>query len=399
MRHSTYLIIGGGMTAASAVKGIRDVDTEGTITLISSEPDPPYKRPLLSKGLWRGKPLDNAWIDLDTYGAELHLGRSVNWLNVQTKTAVDDRGDSFTFDKLLLATGLRPRKLSHGGENANHFRTMHDYLRLRELTDRSRRLAIVGGGFIGSELAASLTANGQQVVMITNGAGIGDRLFPGTLVEFLNDYYRDHGVEIRTQEEFASREEAADGIHLHSRNIVTRETHDLLVDGVIAGIGAEPNVELAESAGLEVDNGIVVNEFLQTSHPDLFAAGDVAAVWRPEFGIRRRFEHEDNALKMGRHAGRAMAGQIEPWQYLPFFYSDLFDLGYEAVGEVDSRLETVADWNEPNREGVVYYHRDGVIRGVLLWNVWDQVGAARELILTQVRVNEARLPDLLKAAA
>lgn len=399
MRHSTYLIVGGGMTAAAAVKGIRDVDTEGTITLISNEPDPPYKRPLLSKGLWQGTPLEKAWIKLDKYKVEQHLGRSVSWLNVQTKTAVDDRGDSFTFDKLLLATGLRPRKLSHGGENSIHFRTMHDYLRLRELTDRSQRLAIIGGGFIGSELAASLIANGQQVVMITNGAGIGDRLFPSSLVEFLNDYYRERGVEIRTEEEFLSREDLPDGIHLRTRNIITRETHDLLVDGVIAGIGAEPNVELAETAGLEVDDGIVVNEFLQTSHPDLFAAGDVAAVWRPELGVRRRFEHEDNALKMGRHAGRAMAGRLELWRHIPFFYSDLFDLGYEAVGEIDARLDTVDDWKEQGREGIIYYHRDGVIRGVLLWNVWGQVDAARELIANQTHVSDARLADLLRTAA
>src|SRR5688572_24168719 len=127
MQHTTYLIIGGGMTAAAAVKGIRELDDRGSITMISSEPDPPYKRPPLSKGLWRGKPLEKIWIDTAKYDVDLQLGRTVSWLNLATNTAVDDRGDSYTFDKLLLATGSRPRHLPNGGEKAIHFRTAHDY--------------------------------------------------------------------------------------------------------------------------------------------------------------------------------------------------------------------------------------------------------------------------------
>jgi 3-phenylpropionate/trans-cinnamate dioxygenase ferredoxin reductase subunit len=154
----------------------------------------------------------------------------------------------------------------------------------------------------------------------------------------------------------------------------------LEADGVVAGIGIEPNVELARAAGLEVENGIVVDASLRTSHPDIFAAGDVASFANPALGVRLRVEHEDNANTMGRMAGRAMTRQSVSYDHLPFFYSDLFELGYEAVGEVDSRLETVADWKEPYREGVVYYLRDGRVRGVLLWNVWEQVDAARRLI-------------------
>jgi len=148
----------------------------------------------------------------------------------------------------------------------------------------------------------------------------------------------------------------------------------------VAGIGIEPNVELARSAGLKVENGIVVDASLRTSHPDIFAAGDVACFANPALGKRLRVEHEDNANTMGQMAGQAMAGQIVSYDHLPSFYSDLFELGYEAVGEVDSRLEEVVDWKEPYREGVVYYLRDGRVRGVLLWNVWDQVDAARKLI-------------------
>jgi NADPH-dependent 2,4-dienoyl-CoA reductase/sulfur reductase-like enzyme len=154
----------------------------------------------------------------------------------------------------------------------------------------------------------------------------------------------------------------------------------LLVDGVVAGIGIEQNVALARAAGLEVGDGVVVDTLLRTSHPDIYAAGDVASFSNPALGTRMRVEHEDNANTMGRHAGRNMAGEQAPYDHLPFFYSDLFDLGYEAVGELDARLEIVADWKEPFREGVQYYLRDGRVRGVLLWNVWEQVDAARRLI-------------------
>ena len=148
----------------------------------------------------------------------------------------------------------------------------------------------------------------------------------------------------------------------------------------MAGIGVTPNVELAQSAGLKVDNGIVVDEFLRTSAPDIYAAGDVANFYNPALAKRLRVEHEDNANTMGREAGRAMAGKGSPYHHLPFFYSDLFELGFEAVGELDPRLEIFEDWKEPHREGVIYYLREARVRGILLWNVWGQVDAARQLI-------------------
>jgi NADPH-dependent 2,4-dienoyl-CoA reductase/sulfur reductase-like enzyme len=158
---------------------------------------------------------------------------------------------------------------------------------------------------------------------------------------------------------------------------------EVVADGVVAGVGIEPNAQLARRAGLGSagdTGGIAVDELLHAGHPDIFAAGDVAAFLDPLLGTRRRAEHEDNANKMGTAAGRNMAGAREEYAHSPFFYSDLFDLGYEAVGELDPRLEIVADWKEPYREGVVYYLREGRVRGVLLWNVWGQVEAARRLI-------------------
>lgn len=234
---------------------------------------------------------------------------------------------------------------------------------------------MIGGGFIGSEIAAALALNGLEVVMVFPDESLGTRVFPPDLSRFVTEYYRGKGVEVLAGEvvtDVLSRGEEV--------TVRTRGGRELHADGVVAGLGIRPNVQLAEQASLAVEDGIVVDEHLRSSHPDIYAAGDVASFYNPALGRCLRVEHEDNANAMGRVAGRAMAGQPEVYHHLPFFYSDLFDLGYEAVGEVDARLETAADWKDPFREGVVYYLRDRRVRGVLLWNTWGQVDAAPALI-------------------
>jgi 3-phenylpropionate/trans-cinnamate dioxygenase ferredoxin reductase subunit len=376
----TYLIVGGGMAADAAAHGIRELDPDATIGLISSEPDPPYKRPPLSKKLWTGKPLDSIWLETDQLGVNLYLGRTARLLDLQHKRVVDDRGAEYDFDKLLLATGVTPRRLPVGGHWITYFRTLKDYQRLRQEAERGKRFAVIGGGFIGSEIAAALAMSGKQVVMIFPDPDVGSRLFPAGLAGFLTDYYQEHGVEVLAHSEVTDVVMRGNRFTVKTRDRVAATTREIEVDGIVAGIGAEPNVDLAQTAGLAVDNGIVVDPFLRTSHPDVYAAGDVAAYWQSALGQRRRVEHEDNATTMGRLAGRAMAGEREPYEHLPFFYSDMFDLGYEAVGDVDSRLEIAAEWEEPNRKGVLTYRGEGRVRGVLLWDVWDQVESARDLI-------------------
>lgn len=380
MHHYTYLIVGGGMTAAAAIEGIRQADPNGSIGLIGAEVHPLYKRPPLSKGLWKGKPLESIWLGSERQGVVLHLGRTVRTLDPTRKQVTDDEGTIYSYDKLLMSTGGRPRRLPFGGDHIIYFRTLDDYHQLRALSERGQRFAVIGGGFIGSEVAAALTMNGKEVVMAFPDAGIGSRMFPPDLVAFLNDYYRQKGVEIRAGEQVVGHEMHNGRAVLTLRGSESLAEHRLEVDGVVAGIGIEPNVDLARAAGLKVDDGIVVDASLRTSYSDIYAAGDVASFANPALGVRLRVEHENNANTMGRMAGQAMAGQAVSYEHLPFFYSDLFDLGYEAVGEVDSRLEAVADWKEPYREGVVYYLRDHRVRGVLLWNVWEQVDAARGLI-------------------
>ncbi len=375
MPNYTYLIIGGGMTADSAARGIREIDSSGAIGMISQELDAPYDRPPLTKGLWKDKKLDSIWRHTQDRKVGLHLGRKVVAIDVQRQSVQDDQGNIYTFNKLLLATGGTPRRLPFGDERIIYYRTVRDYQRLRELTEKGKRFAVIGGGFIGSEIAAALAMNQREVVMIFPGSSIGGHLFPRDLSEFLNQFYRQKGVEVLAGESVSDLESRGDQLVLKTKN--GRET---VVSGVVASLGIQPNIELARLTGLTVNDGIIVDELLRTSHPDIYAAGDVAEFHNPALGKRLRVEHEDNANTMGRRAGRNMAGKSEPYDHLPFFYSDLFELGYEAVGELDGRLETVADWKEPYREGVIYYLRDRRVRGVLLWNVWGQVDHARQLI-------------------
>ena len=371
----TYLIVGGGMTADAAAKAIRAADPKGSIGLVSADPHPPYDRPPLSKALWKGEPEDKIWRHTEATGAELHLGRRVTAIDAHQKRVTDALGETYGYGKLLLATGGTPRRLKLDSEQVIYFRTVDDYRRLHALAQEQLRFAVLGGGFIGSEIAAALRMAGREVVMLIPEDGVGARVYPADLSGSLNDYYKEKGVDLRTGDGLAD-------LTPRGGKVIVKTTSgkELKVDVVVAGLGITPNVDVAEQAGVHIENGIVVDELLRTDVPDIYAAGDVANFFSPALGKRVRVEHEDNANTMGAAAGKAMAGQGEPYHHLPFFYSDLFESGYEAVGELDSRLETFSDWKEPFKEGVVYYLKDGRVRGVLLWNVWGKVDEARTLI-------------------
>ena len=370
-----YLVVGGGMAADAAVRGIRERDPSGSIGLVGAEPEPPYNRPPLSKALWKGEPVESIWRGTDALDVTLHLGRNVARLEPSAHRATDDNGVEYTFEKALLATGGTPRRLPGAGDDVVYFRTFKDYERLRALASPGRRMAVIGGGFIGSEIAAALALVGAAPVMIFPDQGITQRAFGPELSRFVTDTYRARGVEVLAGDSVRQIAPQGDGFL-----VTTGSGRELSVAGVVAGLGIEPNVALAEAARLSCSNGILVDAQLRTTHPDVYAAGDVANVHSDALGRRVRVEHEDAALTMGGAAGRAMAGDPTPYTHLPFFYSDLFDMGYEAVGTLDSRLEMVPDWKEPFREGVLYYLENGHVRGVLLWNVWGQVDAARALI-------------------
>ena len=389
MSRYDYVIIGGGMTADAAVHGIRDVDPDGTIGVVGSDTHPPYDRPPLSKALWKGKSESIIWRSTEETGATLHLGRTVEGIDLHARSVIDDQGTGYGYGKLLIATGGAPRRLQGSGDRILYYRTLNDYHRLRDFAKEPLRFAVVGAGFIGMEIAAALRMQGREVVMFVDEEGLGTKLFPDDLSRFLVGYYREQGVDVR----------AAGHVEVKERGdkvaVLLADGSELEADVAVVGIGIRPNVDLAREAGLEIGDGIEVDELLRTSRPDVYAAGDVASFHQSTLGRRIRVEHEDNANAMGRAAGLVMAGESDPYDHLPFFYSDLFDLGFEAVGDLDGRLETHADWKEPFREGVVYYLAEGRVRGVLLWNTWDQADHARRLIEEASPITAGELDGLL----
>jgi 3-phenylpropionate/trans-cinnamate dioxygenase ferredoxin reductase subunit len=386
-----YLIVGGGMTGDAACRGIRDHDAHGSIGLVGSEEHMPYARPPLTKALWKGKPEDSIWRGTADLDVDLVLGRRIVALDLDANTATDDLDETYSYERLLVATGGMPRRLSSEDDGVLYYRTLDHYRQLRGLVRDGLRAAVVGAGFIGSEIAAALTINGCDVTIAFPGDGIGGNVFPADLARFVNEYYESKGVEVLPGEKVSQIAREGDGFRIGTEGGRTIEA-----DVVVAGLGIEPVTELAESAGLPTDDGVLVDEQGRVEgQDDVFAAGDVARFPVPALGGTRRIEHENHANTHGRTVGANMAGADEPYTHLPFFYSDLFDLGYEAVGDVDSRLETTAEWAEPNRKGVVCYVADGKPRGFLLWDVWDKVDATRELIVAGDPVDSDVLRGLL----
>jgi NADPH-dependent 2,4-dienoyl-CoA reductase/sulfur reductase-like enzyme len=367
-----YVVVGSGMTGHAAAHAIRSTDATGSIAVFGEESVEPYARPPLSKGLWTGQEESSIWLAA-VDGVTSRPGTRVVAIDRAAKRVVLEGGETVGYERLLLATGATPRRLPFGDDGVVYFRTVEDFRRVQALPV-GKHVAVVGGGFIGSEMAASLTTAGYRVTLLFPEEGIGARLFPRDLALHLNGYYAEHEVEVRPGVKLTGLSASGAGYTLQT------DGGEIRADLVVAGLGVVPNEALAAAAGLAVEDGIVVDESLRTSDPAVFAAGDVARFWSPALGLRLRAEHEDNANRMGREAGLAMAGQSVEYRHLPFFYSDLFDLGYEAVGVLDPRLETVADWKQPFERGIVYYLAEGRVRGVLCWGAFGKMDAARALI-------------------
>ena len=394
-----YVIAGGGLAGVSALLGIRELDAAGKILLVGEENHLPYDRPPLSKKLWFGKKKvediflhDRAFYD--RHAVTLALGAKAARLDPGSKTITTTDGETYGYGKLLLATGCQSRRLDITGGDLDgicYFRNLGDYLRTRDVAAEGKSAVVIGGGFIGSELAAALNINKLHVTMIFPGALLCDRVLPDYLGRAVQQHFQEKGVRILAGDKPVSF--SREGAKFITR---TGKGETIESDIVIVGVGVIPETELAKSGGLEVGNGIVVNEYLETSRPDIYAAGDNTFFPYRVLGQSMRIEHWDNALNQGKWAGRNMAGAHQPFTYQPYFFSDLFEFGYEATGEVDSRLETFADWQKENDTGVIYYLRDGVVRGVMMCNVWDKVEAARELIRKGEKVSPDKLRGLIR---
>jgi 3-phenylpropionate/trans-cinnamate dioxygenase ferredoxin reductase component len=378
-----YIIIGGGLAGGSAVEGLREIDQEGSILLVGAEKHLPYDRPPLTKQLWFGKKtVEGIRLHDAAYYNDKHVtitcGMQIIKIAPGAHTITDKRGVVYEYEKLLLATGGAPRRLDiPGGDLAgiSYYRYLDDYLSLRSRANEGKSALVIGGGFIGSEIAAALNTVKVNVTMLFPDAYLVARVFPESLGRAIQEIYRAKGVHV-----VAGDTATAIGRENDRFQVQTKGGATLIADLLVVGVGIAPSLELAVAANLQTDNGIVVNDRLQTSNPNIYAAGDNAYFPYQALGKRMRVEHWDNAINQGKLAGRNMAGANEPYNYMPYFFSDLFEFGYEAVGEVDSRLEAFADWQKENGTGVIYYLAENKVRGAMMCNVWDRVSAARELI-------------------
>ncbi|HPR62770.1 MAG TPA: FAD-dependent oxidoreductase [Thermoanaerobaculia bacterium] len=395
-KHFPYIIVGGGMTADAAVSGIREIDSDREIALFTREPHPPYDRPPLSKSIWEWKKEDKIWREASrSEGVAIHTETDIRQLIPADHKVVDSAGNEYTYGKLLLATGGKPITLGPYDKRIIHFRTLDDYRTIKSFLPEIEHLTIVGGGFIGSEMAAALVDRVSTLQMFFPESGIGAKIMPEQTSHYLNDLFRKKGVDIQARTRVKALEPAGSTVKLTIETAGNSKEKTLETDLVVIGAGLSPNVDLAERAGLMTDDGIIADSALRAGHPSIFTAGDVAKFPCTGFEGLIRVEHEDNALQGGQHAGRAMAGEVRAYDHLPFFYSDLFHIGYEAVGQCDSTLSVIEDWTTPHEKGVLYYVDEERLRGVLLMDVWGKVDAARKMICSHKTVHPDQLPGTL----
>ena len=364
MARYEYVIVGAGMIADAAAKGIRELDPDSAILILGDEADQPYTRPALSKLLWTDPSFtaDKVPLGTEATGAEIRTGDRVESVDPEAKT-VTVGGETIEYGALLLATGGVPTTLPDlpPGDRVVYFRTFADYRHLRGLADDRPHVAVVGGSYIGTEIAAALVQNNCRVTLVTPDATLRQKVFPSGLAAEFQGWFEDAGVEIVPSTKVTGGAVSDDGVTL-----TTDAGGSIEADVVVFGLGITPSTELAEAAGLEVGDGVVVDEHLRTSNPSVYAAGDVASYPDALLG-RRRIEHVDLARKQGRAAGRAMVGDETPFAYTPYFYSAVFGHRYEAIGDLDSSLEVVEAWAEPGAKGSLYYLDGDTVKGVLLW--------------------------------
>jgi 3-phenylpropionate/trans-cinnamate dioxygenase ferredoxin reductase component len=358
MNATDYLLLGGGLASAQAAKHLRQHDATASITLVGEEPYVPYDRPPLSKEFLRGeKPRDQLSFEPESYfrdhRIDLILGTRVQHLHTAGKRVTLDDGRTIQFGKALLATGGRPIRLSIPGANlagVHYFRTLDDAAAIAARAVPGVRAVLIGAGFIGMEVAASLTQRGVHTTVIESQAHIWPRFADAALAGAIQDYFAQKGVTIRTKDQVIE-------IHGQDRasSVILKSGDMLPCDLVVIGVGIAPNVELAKEAGLTVDNGIVVDEYLQSSHPDVYAAGDVAHYLDPIFKKRRRVEHWGHAEYCGQLAGQNMAGASNPYDLLTYVWSDLFDLHLEFAGDESEHDQLIVRSHIGDKSYIILY--------------------------------------------
>ncbi len=391
----THVIVGASLAGAKAAETLRSDGLEGRVLLIGAEEELPYERPPLSKEYLRGEAArETTYVhDRDFYSEhdiELHLGRRAVSLRTSEKEVELDDGQRVPYDRLLLATGARPRRLAvEGADRAGIFylRSIGSSDALRERLDRGGSVVVVGAGWIGSEVAASARQRGLDVTIV-DPAGVPLQRVLGTEVgTVFRDIHADAGTRV-----LGTGIEAIEGDGGVER-VRTTDGQTIDCDFVVVGVGVEPRSEVGAQAGLSLENGIVVDEHLRTSAPDVFAAGDVANAFHPFYGEHIRVEHWANALNQGPAAAKNMLGRPEPYSRLPYFFSDQYDVGLEYSGFARSWDRVVFRGEPATREFIAFWMvGDRVVAGMNL-NVWDVTEPIQRLIRGRVAVSDKDLAD------
>ncbi len=392
--HTTVLIVGASLAGAKAAETLRADGFDGPVILVGEEPVHPYERPPLSKELLRGEGKEGQpFLYPESFYAELGIdlrtGTTVTGIDLSRHVATTDRG-TIRFDRLLLATGSEARSLRvPGAELAGvlTLRTLADVARLRDALGQARQVVVVGAGWIGAEVAASARQLGSAVTMVDPLTTPLERVLGPEVGGRYRDLHTAHGVDFRpgvSVTGFAGNTTV---------EAVRTADGDIPADLVVVGIGARPRTELAEAAGLDVDGGVVVDEHLRASHPDVYAAGDIAAAWHPILGRRIRTEHWSNALNQGIVAGHNLAGTPTEYDKIPTFFSDQYDLGMEYVGHPERWDRVVIRDGVDAGSFLAFWLDEGRVVAAMNANIWDVGSALGDLVRTGARVDPDALAD------
>ena len=398
MNGSKVVVLGGGMVAGYAAKQLVELGLRhGELAILSADHSVPYERPPLSKGFLAGKDTEEAIRinpeDFYTkHGIELKLECEISGLDTKHKRLFLKSGDEFGFNNLIVATGARPRLLNVPGANLRnlyYLRTLNDSKVIRSALEKVKHAVVIGGGFIGMEVAAVLAQKGIEVTMVLGEDRIWKRLFSPEMSSFFEAYY------------------AARSVHLIKATTVSELRGDgavssaVLANGqtipcelVVAGIGVQPATEMLANSGLDVGDGIIVNEYLETSQPDVLAAGDVANYQDVLFGSHRRVEHWDNAVSQGQYCARSLMGERIPYKHVPYFFSDVFDLSYEYWGDLSGADQIIHRGDFSNKSFSVWWLRQKTVVAVFTMNrPEEERDAAPKWIESRRTVSAGKLED------
>jgi 3-phenylpropionate/trans-cinnamate dioxygenase ferredoxin reductase subunit len=392
----TFVIVGAGMAGAKAAETLRAGGFDGRIVVVGAEAERPYERPPLSKEYLRGEAgRDKLYVhDEGFYAAhdiELRLGTTATGLDTAAAEIALGDGERLRYDRLLLTTGAEPRRLPiPGGEldGVLYLRSVEDSDALRARLERGGSVVVVGAGWIGSEVAASARQRGLDVTVLDPASVPLERVLGSQVGAVYRDIHTDHGVRML----LGTGVDAFEGDTAVER-VRTSDGRALACDFVVVGVGVEPRTGLAARGGVAVDDGILVDECLRTSAPGVFAAGDVANAHHPSYGERIRVEHWANALHQGPAAARGMLGEADPFDRLPYFFSDQYDVGMEYSGFARTWDRVVFRGDPASREFIAFWLLgDRVLAGMNV-NVWDVVDPIQRLIRERTPVDDRRLSD------